>query len=149
MLEIFRHKSHLVNTRLAKVLFVTANRIHQMLLCRLVKAIKVNCLFRVKSVWFLIADRDVLRVEKTLTVVDLTKPDPLLLLLLVSGDPNTQINVKLVVRQQHPAILRNELDGFDDVVDFCVAQVVRQVKPCESHTHHLMPFEKRILVLSR
>lgn len=148
MLQIFRDKSHLVNARLTKVLFVTAYRVHQVLLCRLMKAIKVNFLFRVKSVWFLIADRDVLRVEETLTVVDLTKPDPLLLLLLVSGDPNAQINIKLVVRQQHPAILRNELYGFDDVVDFYVAQVVRQIKPCKSHTHHLMPFEKRVLVLS-
>lgn len=149
MLQIFRHESHLVNARLTKVLFVSANRVHQMLLCRLMKAIKVNCLFRMKSVWFLIANRDVLRVEKTLTVVDFTKPDPLLLFLFVSGNPNTRIDVKLVVRQQHPPIIRYELYGFDDVVDFCVVQVVRQVKPCESHTHNLMPFEKRVLVLSR
>ena len=45
-------------------------------------------------------------------IVNLAKPRPHSALLLLAVDPDAGLWLKLVVREEHPSVLCDELDGF-------------------------------------
>ena len=99
--------------------------------------------------WHLTSHTDVASAHSALTVIYLAEPNSGLLLLLNSMDPDAQIDVEFVARQEHPSELANELDGREHIVDVCIRLEVVKVQSSEAHAQKLMTFVKCLFIPTR
>jgi len=64
-------------------------------------------------------------------------------------DPDAQIDIKLVVGQEHPAELTNELESAQYVIDVLIRLEVVEIEAGVAHAQQLVPFIQSLLVATR
>ena len=119
-LILLRDKLQVVHIGFA-ILLIALYSLDQLLLCQLFVFFE-----RLDLAWLdllkrqQLPDPDGLLTHKTLAVVDFPKPYAGLLLGLVSRDPDSRVNVKFVIGQEHPPKLAHELQSPQNVVNLCL-----------------------------
>lgn len=76
------------------------------------------------------------------TIIDFSKPDPTLLFCFAAVDPNAQIEVKFVTRQEHPPILGHKFDRRQHVINLFFTHKVAQVESSEAHPQQFVSVKK-------
>ena len=71
-------------------------------------------------------------------IIDLAKPHSCLLLMLNTVYPDTQVDIELVSRQEHPAKLAHELQRRQYIVNVLFCLEIIKVQAREAHTEKLM-----------
>ena len=96
-----------------------------MLLRKLKIVVKINIFWlRLNIKRFLISSSNYLILEETFAVIDFPEPHSLLLFLLFTTNPDTQVNIELVIWKEHPSELANKFDWVYHEVDFIICEKV-------------------------
>lgn len=61
-------------------------------------------------------------------------------------DPDSQVHIKLVARQEHPTEFAHELDGREHVVHVIICLEIIKIQSGETHTQEFMPLVKCLFI---